>query len=109
MITDDDAEKAVEFLDATATEAAQARANKKYMEAFTSVVEAQLMKEFDDGETSAVIQKRNARSDPRYMAQLDAEQEAVFQDAQWQFKREAKNALFEAWRTLSSNQRAARP
>lgn len=109
MISDDEAEKAIDYLRDSAIEAAQAVANDDYMESFTSVVEAQLMREFDDGNTSAVIQKRNARADPRFLQQLDAKQEAKFQAAKFKYLREAAMAKLDAWRTMNANERAARP
>lgn len=109
MITDDEAEKAVDFLRDNAIESAQARADRIYVEQFRKTVKAQLMKERDDGSTSIAAQEREAYSDPRYLQQLDAIQEAVFRDEKCRFLREAAMAKLEAWRTLSSNQRAARP
>lgn len=109
MITDDDAEKAVDRLRDGSVADAQARANRIYMEQFTKTVKAQLMQEFNDGGTSAVAQERNALADPRFMQQLGALQQSVFEDEKARFEREAAIATLDAWRTFSSNQRAARP
>lgn len=106
MITDDEAEKAVDFLRDNAIEAAQARADRIYVEQFRKTVKAQLMKEFEQkGFASGIAQEREAYADPRYMEQLDAIQEAVFRDEKCRFLREAEMARFEAWRTFSKNQR----
>ena len=105
MITDQDAEDAVEFLENNAIEAAQARADRIYCEQFRNTVKAQLMTTFDDGSTPAVIQERKAYADPRYMQQLDAIQEAVFRDEKAKFLREAAQAKLSAWQTLSANTR----
>lgn len=109
MISDDEAEKAVDFLRDNAIEAAQARADRIYVEQFRKTVKANLMREFDAGNTSIAAQERDAYSDPRYLAQLDAIQEAVFRDEKCRFLREAAMAKLEAWRTLSANTRDARP
>lgn len=110
MISDEDAEAAVTFLRDNAVEAAQARADRIYIEQFRKTVKAQLMKEYENkGVTTSVAQEREAYADPRYLQQLDAIQEAVFRDEKCRFLREAAMAKLEAWRTLSANEREARP
>jgi hypothetical protein len=101
MISDEDIEKALEFLEAGAIAAAQARADRAYVEEYRSSLEALLMKEFDDGETSGVIQRREARAHPTYRTHLTAIRDAVFEDEKLRFLREAKQAKISAWQTMS--------
>ena len=105
MITDQDAEDAVEFLENNAIEAAQARADRIYCEQFRNTVKAQLMTEFDDGSRRGSYSGKNGLCRFRYMQQLDAIQEAVFRDEKARFLREAAQAKLSAWQTLSANTR----
>jgi len=55
---------------------------------------------------SAVLQEREAYSDPRYVQHLEAIKQAVEIDEGHRFLRAAADAKIEAWRTQSSNTRA---
>lgn len=103
-ITDDEIDKALDYLRDNARDAAQARADRIYVEEYRKVIKAQLMKEH--GDKSAVLQEREAYADPRYVAHLDAIKQAVFEDEGHRFLRAAADAKIEAWRTQSSNTRA---
>lgn len=104
FITDDEIDRALDFLRDNARDAAQAKANRIYVEEYRKVVKAQLMKEH--GSMSAVLQEREAYSDPRYVTHLVAIREAVEIDEGHRFLRAAADAKIEAWRTQSSNSRA---
>jgi hypothetical protein len=104
FITDDEIDKALDYLRDNARDAAQAKANRVYVEEFRKVLKAQLMKEH--GALSAVLQEREAYSDPRYVQHLEAIREAVLEDEGHRFLRGAAEAKIEAWRTQSSNTRA---
>lgn len=105
FITDDEIDKALDFLRDNARDAAQARADRVYVTEYRKYLKATLMKEH--GELSAVLQEREAYSDPRYLAHLEAIREAVRADAHHDFLKDAATAKIEAWRTQSSNVRAA--
>ena len=104
FITDEEIDKALDYLRDNARDAAQAKANRVYVEEYRKVVKAKLMKEH--GAMSAVLQEREAYSDPRYEQHLDAIKEAVEIDEGHRFLRAAADAKIEAWRTQSSNSRA---
>ena len=104
FITDDEIDKALDYLRDNARDAAQAKANRIYVEEFRKVVKAKLMKEH--GSMSAVLQEREAYSDPRYVEHLEAIKQAVEIDEGHRFLRAAADAKIEAWRTQSSNSRA---
>jgi len=57
-ITDDEIDKALDYLRDNARDAAQARADRVYVEEYRKVIKAQLMKEH--GDKSAVLQEREA-------------------------------------------------
>lgn len=104
FITDDEIDKALDYLRDNARDAAQAKANRVYVEEYRKVVKAQLMKEHSS--MSAVLQEREAYSDPRYVQHLEAIKQAVELDEGHRFLRAAADAKIEAWRTQSSNTRA---
>ncbi len=104
FITDEEIDKALDFLRDNAREAAQARADRVYVEEYRKTLKAQLMKEH--ASLSAVLQEREAYADPRYVEHLEAIKEAVRQDEFARFMRIAAEAKIEAWRTQSSNSRA---
>jgi hypothetical protein len=104
FITDEEIDKALDYLRDNARDAAQAKANRVYVEEYRKVVKAQLMKEH--ASMSAILQEREAYSDARYIAHLEAIKQAVEIDEGNRFLRGAAEAKIEAWRTQSSNTRA---
>lgn len=104
FITDDEIDKALDYLRDNARDAAQAKANRVYVEEYRKVIKAQLMKE--NGTLSGILQEREAYADARYIAHLEAIKQAVEIDEQHRFMRAAADAKIEAWRTQSSNSRA---
>lgn len=104
FITDEEIDKALDYLRDNADEAAKARAERVYVEEYRKVVKAQIMKEHS--QLSAVLQEREAYADPRYVAHLGVIAEAVTRDERCRFMLSAAEAKIEAWRTQSSNERA---
>lgn len=104
FITEEEIDKALDFLRDNARDAAQARADRIYVEEYRKTLKAQIMKEH--GTLSAVLQEREAYSDKRYQEHLEAIREAVKIDEFHRFMRIAAEAKIEAWRTQSSNSRA---
>jgi translation elongation factor EF-Ts len=104
VITDDDIEKAVEYLRSNARAAAQAKANRIYAEEYRKVIKGQIMREHSNVALGA--QEAIAYSDPRYAQHLKAIQEAVEKDEYNRWMMTAAEAKVEAWRTQQANQRA---
>lgn len=104
MITDEQVEQALEYLRNSAKSAAVARANARTMEKYLGVVEAQ-QKALVRGLSNAAAQDV-ARATPEYKQALEAWNEAVRQDSEYSMLREAAASRIEAWRTMSSNERA---
>lgn len=105
MITDEDIERAVDYLRTSATTAAQARANRIYLEQWIKTVKAQeQQKSLGDGVGASEVKALTAGP---YLAALQALKEAVEVDEKHRFLREAASAKIEAWRTMQANERAA--
>lgn len=106
FISDEEIEQALDYLTNSARGAADARATRQYVEDYLRVIKAQIMMEH--AELPLGAQEREAYSDKRYMDHLQAIRQAVAEDERRRFMREAASAKIEAWRTQSSNERAAK-
>jgi 16S rRNA G966 N2-methylase RsmD len=104
VISEDDIEKALDYLRDNAPKAAKAKAERIYMEEYRKVVKAQIMRESDD--KALGTQEAIAYADPRYRQHLEAMKEAVERDEYNKWMLTAAEAKIEAWRTQCSNQRA---
>lgn len=107
IISDEEAEKACDYMRDNAAAAAQARANRAYVEEYRKSIKAAIMKENASAPLGA--QERDAYADPRYIAHLQAIKEAVEIDEKYRFLMAAAEAKLSAWQTLSANERGARP
>ena len=101
FISDEEVERALDYLRDNAGEAAAARARRIYVEEYRKTVKAQIMQEHDD--ESGIVQEREAYADKRYVTHLDAIREAVEADEKHRFLRVAAEAKIEAWRSASAN------
>ena len=104
MISDESIEQALDYLKANAQKAAQAKAEREYMEAYLKVIKSELMSEVVNESIGA--QERHAYSHERYKEHLKALREAIALDERQRFMRNAAEAQIEAWRTMCSNNRA---
>lgn len=104
MITDEQAEKALDYLVNSASKLSQAKADYSYVDDFKRVLKAQLMKEHP--EMTAAGQEREAYSDPRYNQHLHAIKTAEAQYLHIQYLIDAAKVRIDVWRTQSSNERA---
>ena len=104
MIDDDDVDRALSWLVSNASKAAQARANKVLLEESCRTVKARLMKA--SGQESLGAQEREALASDEYQTHLEGLKAAVYEDTQYTLLRQAAEARIEAWRTMSSNNRA---
>jgi hypothetical protein len=103
MISDDEIERALDYLRDHAEDAAQAKANKIYLTEYRKVKKAELMRRSNHEAVNA--QEVYAYAHSEYQEFLAGLREAVYQDAKHDFLREAANAKIEAWRTEQANQR----
>lgn len=103
IITDDDVQKALDYLRTNAPKAAQAKANRIYMEEFRKSVKAQMMTMYNSLPVNA--QEREAYRSKTYTDHLKAMQEAVYQDELNRWGMVAATSTIEAWRTYNANRR----
>lgn len=104
MILESDVEKAVAYLAANARKAAQAKAERSYVEEFRKTIKATIMREHSELPLGA--QEREAYADPRYRQHLDAIKEAVEADEYNRWMMAAAEAKLSAWQTAMRIQRA---
>ena len=104
MITEDDAEKAVEWLRDHAVEIGKARAERVYVEQWVKTVRATIQTEQTG--LSMAAAEAVALASPRYMAALQALKEAVQTDETLRFLASAAEAKIECWRSMESTRRA---
>src|SRR5215831_18005597 len=100
IIPDDDVQKALDFLQDEAVNAAQATANRKHLEDYTKALKAILMNERAMDALGA--QERYALSHPKFLQHLEAKKEAVFEDERQQHLRDAMKIKLDVWRSLSA-------
>ena len=104
MISDDDIEKAADYLRNNARAAAQAKAEREYMEEFKKVIKSKIMRENEHLPLGA--QEAIAFTDTRYDQHLKALREAIERDEYNRWMMKAAEAKLEARRTLQANFRA---
>ena len=106
MIEESRVESAVDYLRSSCTDAAQARANHKYIEQYLKTKRALLMK--DSNAKTASERESEALSHPDYIEVLEGYRAAVEQDEKFRNAREAAKTCIDAWQTQSANNRAIR-
>ncbi len=104
MISDNEVQKALDFLRDTAEDSEKFKAERIYLEEYRKSLKALIMKQFTDLPVSA--QEREAYASPRYQEHIKALQTAVYADEKQRFLRVACEAKIEAWRSFSANYRA---
>lgn len=104
MIKEEEIEDAVEWLRSNAREAAQARANRLYLEQYIKTVLARVKGRMSA--TSNAAAEDMARIDAEYLTALDGYRAAIESDERFRFLREAASAKLEAWRSQQANLRA---
>ena len=103
MISDDDIERALDYLRDSVESSAQAKANKVYLTEYRKTKKAELMNQ--SNETSEAAKERFAYSHAEYAEFLTGLRAAIYEDAKHDFLRAAASAKIDAWRTQSSNER----
>jgi len=103
MIRDEEIDRALAYLRDSAVEAAQARANRLYLDDFSRVLRANIMSDHLAEPVNA--QERYAFADIRYRNHLEALKQAIFEDEKFRFLREAATVKVEVWRSQQANAR----
>jgi hypothetical protein len=103
IVEDSDVEKALDRLRFGAKVAAKARAERLYLTEYRKSLKALLMKNNLDLPIGG--QEREAYAHPDYLKHLEAMRFAIEADELCQWQQVAAQAVIEAWRTNSANQR----
>lgn len=103
MITDQQAENALEYLRLNAAKAAKAKAERVYMEEYRKTVKSNMMQKHLDKPLAA--QEREAYASEEYKAHLLAMQAAIEADEYNRWGMVAATATLDAWRTEQANRR----
>lgn len=104
MISQEDAERAVNWLAKEAVRMAQERAERLYMEQWIKTVKATI--QCQQSGMSAAAAEVHALASPKYLAALQAFKEAVTADETNRFYIAAAEAKIDAWRSQESTRRA---
>ena len=103
-VSDDDIEKAVNWLKNNSDTSAKYKAERIYLEEYRKSLKALIMKDHVDLPVSA--QEREAYADSRYINHLKAMKIAIEKDEKQRFLRVSCEAKIEAWRSMSANLRS---
>ena len=103
-ISEEDVEKAVDWLRDNADSCAKARATRIYLEEYRKSLKALLMSKYPDMSVSA--QEREAYAHQDYQSHLKLMQQAIYEDERMKFFRASAEVKIDAWRTQQANIRA---
>jgi hypothetical protein len=106
MITEEEIEASVTYLQATAEQSARARANRVVLEHGLKRVKALGMMKRNNLPISA--QEREAYASEEYEIALDGLRQAIFEDERNRAMRDAHSAKIEAWRTAEATRRSVK-
>lgn len=98
--------KALDWLADKARPAAQARANRVYIEESLSHTRAKMALECINAGDSAAAADIKARASDAYRTQLEGLRVAVEEDEFFRWHKTRFDAMVEIWRTLSANKRS---
>ena len=106
MISDDEVEKALDYLRDSSAKAARVRAERDYLKEYCKPLKSLIMRENQSEPIGA--QEARALADPRYKAHLEALQTAGEVCDYILFMRDAADIKIRAWQTMRATERAAR-
>lgn len=102
MITDEQAEKAADYIRDNAENFATAKARRIYHEEYKKSLKAIL---FNDAEGAASVRENKAYADHRYIEHINNLKQAVFEEEKLKGLISAAEMKIEVWRSQSANQR----
>ena len=106
MITEEEVNKALEWLVSVADKAAEARSHRQYLEDFSRSLKAELMSEHIDEPVNA--QERHAYADGRYKTHLEGLKVAIKEDERYRWLHSTALAKIDVYRTQQANLRGVR-
>jgi hypothetical protein len=102
LVTDEQAERAADFIRDNAEKFAHAKANRIYHEEYRKSLKAIL---FSDYEGSAVVREQAAYADDKYTEHLKSLRQAVLEEEKLKGMIKAAEMKIEVWRSQSANLR----
>lgn len=106
MITEEEVNKALEWLVSNADKAAEARAHRQYLEDFSRTIKAEIMSEHIDEAVNA--QERHAYADHRYRIHLEGLKAAIKEDEKYRWRKDTAIARIDVYRTQQANLRGVK-
>ncbi len=106
MITEEEVNKALEWLVSNADKAAEARAHRQYLEDFSRTIKAEIMSEHIDEPVNA--QERHAYADGRFKTHLEGLKAAIKEDERFRWLKDTAIAKLDCWRTQQANLRGVK-
>lgn len=103
MISDETLDKVLEWLSANAKPAAEARAQRLYLEGYSKHLIAKLMRE--SGESTAAAQEREAYASMAYLEHLQGLRAAIAADEYFRWQVTNADARVGVWRSEQSTKR----
>lgn len=102
MVTDEQVEKAADFIRDNAEKFATAKATRVYCEEYRKSLKAIL---FNHAEGAAGVRENLAYADEKYLKHLEELKQAVFEEEKLKGLIKAAEMKIELWRTSSANSR----
>lgn len=106
MISDDDIQRALDYLRDKSEADAQARAERLYLEAWVKTVLAQ--EQAKAGDVTMAKAEMVARTSEAYIAALQGYKQAIFADEKARFLRGAAETKIDVYRTMAANERGGK-
>lgn len=102
MITDEQAERANDFIRDNAREYAQVTAQREYLDEYLKIKEASLMEDVEGPEHE---RKSYARSHPDYLQIIEGRKAAREKELELKWKLVAAQTKIDMWRTMEASNR----
>ena len=103
-ISEEEVQKAVDWLRDNSEKCAKARATRIYLEEYRKSIKAILMSKYP--ELSVYAQEREAYAHEEYKEHLKLMKDAIYEDERMRFFRASAEVKIEAWRTQQANIRS---
>ena len=105
-ISDEQVQKALDWMREGAAEAAKARAHRVYLDEYLGAARAKLAAEYMEAGDSATAADIKAKASELYHSLLLTYKDAVELDELYRWRRSSADAVMSAWQTMNANNRA---
>ena len=104
-ISDEQVQKALDWMREGAAEAAKARAHRVYLDEYLGAMRAKIAAECMEAGDSASAADIKAKASPAYHDLLTTYKDAVELDELYRWRRSSADAVLSAWQTLRATER----